>query len=209
MHPYLQLFLWVTGIVSLLGVIVLISELLETKRTLKNAREFLDRFQHYVQSPPAPGGDASYAWLAMNADKIQAQMGTYGLIDYMPPGSLYMVQNYNVIIQAVVSLRTQTGIAIDHETVIICMFRYIGYLEELKGNLFRQSINPLEWIRVGLTRILSFPFRLILKMGIIAYGVYESIEKFIRAISALAAIVGLAFAVFQFILSLVQHHQMH
>ena len=47
----------------------------------------------------------AYAWLTLNANRMQAQMGTQGLMTFKPPFANHMIYNYPVVLNVLPEVR--------------------------------------------------------------------------------------------------------
>src|SRR5687767_48819 len=71
-----------------------------------------------------------YVWLTMNVSKIQSNLGTFGVMEYIAPFQTYRVSNYQIVINTVPKFRDGSVKDFDVNSVDDCLLRYMGYLEE-------------------------------------------------------------------------------
>jgi len=88
-----------------------------------------------------------YVWLTMNVSKIQGNLGTFGIMDYIAPFQTYRVSNYQIVINTIPKFRDGTVKDFDVNSVDDCLLRYIGYLEEYSQDTQKNLKNLLVWFR--------------------------------------------------------------
>ncbi|MBX3165356.1 MAG: hypothetical protein KF900_12850 [Bacteroidetes bacterium] len=134
-----------------------------------------------------------YVWLTMNVSKIQSDLGTFGVMDYIAPFQTYRVSNHPIIINTIPKFRNGSVKHFDTNSVDDCLLRYIGYIEEYSKDTQKNLKNPIVWFREGFREILSIPIFILNWFGIISNRTLNSIkDSFIyKAISGLIALVTL------------------
>lgn len=134
-----------------------------------------------------------YVWLTMNVSKIQGNLGTFGIMDYIAPFQTYRVSNYQIVINTIPKFRDGTAKDFDVNSVDDCLLRYIGYLEEYSQDTQKNLKNPIVWFREGFREVLSIPIFILNWFGIISNRTVNSIkDSFIyKVLSGLIALVTL------------------
>lgn len=134
-----------------------------------------------------------YVWLTMNISKIQGNLGTFGIMDYIAPLQSYRVSNYQVVINTIPKFRDGTVKDFDVNSVDDCLLRYIGYLEEYNQDAQKNLRNPIVWFREGFREVLSIPIFILNWFGIISNRTANSIKDSLiyKVISGLIALVTL------------------
>ena len=134
-----------------------------------------------------------YVWLTTNVSKIQGNLGSFGIMDYIAPFQTYRVSNYQIIINTLPKFRDGTVIDFDVNSVDDCLLRYIGYLEEYSQDTQNNLRNPIVWFREGFREVLSIPIFILNWCGIISNRIVNSIKDSLifKVISGLIALVTL------------------
>jgi len=134
-----------------------------------------------------------YVWLTTNVSKIQGNLGSFGIMDYIAPFQTYRVSNYQIIINTLPKFRDGTVKDFDVNSVDDCLLRYIGYLEEYCQDTQNNLRNPIVWFREGFREVLSIPIFILNWFGIISNRIVNSIKDSLifKVISGLIALVTL------------------
>ncbi|MCZ2247767.1 MAG: hypothetical protein LC111_03300 [Bacteroidia bacterium] len=134
-----------------------------------------------------------YVWLTMNVSKIQGNLGTFGIMDYIAPFQTYRVSNYQIVINTIPKFRDGTVKDFDVNSVDDCLLRYIGYLEEYSQDTQKNLKNPIVWFREGFREVLSIPIFVLNWFGIISSRTVNSIKDSLiyKVLSGLIALVTL------------------
>ena len=134
-----------------------------------------------------------YVWLTMNVSRIQNNLGTFGIMDYIAPFQTYKVSNYQIVINTIPKFRDGSIQDFDVNSVDDSLLRYIGYLNEYQKDTLRNLKNPLIWFREGFREILSVPIFILSWFGIISNRTLNSIKNSLiyKVISGLIALVTL------------------
>lgn len=135
-----------------------------------------------------------YVWLTMNVNKIQSNLGRFGIMDYIAPLQTFRVSNYQIVINTIPKFRDGTVKDFDVNSVDDCLLRYIGYLEEYSQNTQQNLRNPIVWFREGFREILSVPIFILSWFGIISNRTVNLIKDSLiyKVISGLIALLTLA-----------------
>lgn len=134
-----------------------------------------------------------YVWLTMNVSRIQNNLGTFGIMDYIAPFQTYKVSNYQIVINTIPKFRDGSIQDFDVNSVDDSLLRYIGYLNEYQKDTLRNLKKPLIWFREGFREILSIPIFILSWFGIINNRTLNSIKNSLiyKVISGLIALVTL------------------
>ena len=116
-----------------------------------------------------------YVWLTTNVSKIQGNLGSFGIMDYIAPFQTYRVSNYQIIINTLPKFRDETVIDFDVNSVDDCLLRYIGYLEEYCQDTQNNLRNPIVWFREGFKEIISIPLFILSSFGIFSRRTVDNI----------------------------------
>ena len=129
----------------------------------------------------------------MNVSKIQSNLGTFGVMDYIAPFQTYRVSNYQIVINTIPKFRDGTVKDFDVNSVDDCLLRYIGYLEEYSQDTQKNLRNPIVWFREGFREVLSIPIFILNWFGIISNRTVNSIKDSLiyKVIAGLIALVTL------------------
>ncbi len=155
------------------------------------SNKYFENYYHWSRASDLDG--QLYVWLTMNISKIQGNLGTFGIMDYIAPFQTYRVSNYQVVINTIPKFRDGTVEAIDVNSVDDCLLRYIGYLEEYNQETQKNLRNPIVWFREGFREVLSIPIFILNWFGIISNRTANSIKDSLiyKVISGLIALVTL------------------
>lgn len=134
-----------------------------------------------------------YVWLTMNVSRIQNNLGTFGIMDYIAPFQTYQISNYQIVINTIPKFRDGSIQDFDVNSVDDSLLRYIGYLNEYQKDTLRNLKNPVIWFREGFREILSIPIFILSWFGIISNRTLNSIKNSLiyKVISGLIALVTL------------------
>ena len=155
------------------------------------ANKYFQTYDRYNRSGDFDG--ELYVWLTMNVSKIQGNLGTFGVMDYIAPFQTYRVSNYQIVINTIPKFRDGSVKDFDTNSVDDCLLRYIGYLEEYSKDTQKNLRNPIVWFREGFREILSIPIFILNWFGIISNRTVNSIKDSLiyKVISGLIALVTL------------------
>ncbi|WP_299180765.1 hypothetical protein [uncultured Chryseobacterium sp.] len=151
-------------------------------------------FQTYDRYSRAGNFDGEfYVWLTMNVNKIQSNLGTFGVMEYIAPFQTYRVSNYQIVINTIPKFRDGSIKEFDIHSVDDCLLRYIGYLEEYSKDTQKKLKNPIVWFREGFRELLSVPIFILSWFGIISNRTVNSIKNSLiyKVVSGLIALVTL------------------
>jgi len=187
------------GIVAV-GVIRLISRCSKLAKNHAFAETYLKTLQQYVASQGQDNN--AYSWLVRNSNKMQRESGYFGIIDYRPPASTYVIHNYQIILNMLPELRrslNRSSLSGDYlspeysallqETLI----RHMGDTEERLEDTKKQLINPFVWLQEGVKGILLIPLSVVEWTGLTGPNVIArfSDSLFFRIVSGIVTLLGL------------------
>lgn len=134
-----------------------------------------------------------YIWLTLNVIKMQRNLGTFGVMDYIAPFQTYKVSNYQIVTNTIPKFRDDSIEKFDVNSVDDCLLRYLGHLEEYSKDTQKNLKNPIVWFREGFREILSIPFFILNWFGMISHRTVNSIKDSLiyKVISGLIALVAL------------------
>jgi hypothetical protein len=161
------------------------------KKFVEFANKYFQTYDRYNRSGDFDG--ELYIWLTMNVSKIQSNLGTFGVMDYIAPFQTYRVSNYQIVINTIPKFRDGTVKDFDVNSVDDCLLRYIGYLEEYSQDTQKNLRNPIVWFREGFREVLSIPIFILNWFGIISNRTVNSIKDSLiyKVIAGLIALVTL------------------
>lgn len=188
---------------GLFGFILCLLDVHRVGNRLTFASEFLTRFLRLTKAWSSGSFEKEdYVWLTQRVSQVQDDMGSFGLASYRPPFANYMIHNYLIIPNTLSEMRTGEA----HEnTVFFCqdaLLRYSGALEKLVRQARRQLLNPFVWYRETARFLVTLPLRVAVWLGLAEYPFLRRIAGSwpVRALAALAALLGLLASVMTVVL---------
>lgn len=160
-------------------------------------------FQNYVQWSRSGKLDSDlYVWLTMNVSKMQGNLGSMGVMEYIAPFQSYKVSNYQIVINTIPKFRDGNVQNFDVNIVDDCLLRYIGYMEEYRKDTLRNLRNPIVWFRIGFREVISIPFFILNWFGIISNQTVNFIKDSLiyKVIAGLIALITLVSGIVTIIL---------
>jgi hypothetical protein len=132
-----------------------------------------------------------YVWLTLNSNKIQSNLGNFGVLDYTSAYRTYKVTNYPVIINTIPKFRDGTVKHYDSNSLDDCLLRYIGFLHEYEKITSNYLKNPLIWFREGIKKILSAPLLILNSLGLFSQRAVSTITNSLifKVFAGIAALV--------------------
>ena len=166
-----------------IGVIELIYNFCLLKQRKRFGEKYLLKYKQLVDSGPSE--KKHYQWLLRNVDKMENQMGEYGLIGYRPPYANYQIPNYPALSNTLLNIRTPASVDLAGTQALL--ERYIGALEDAISKKWREMFNPLVWLTRAVRLILlDGPLWIFRSVGLIS----GNTENKIRNHSLATPIVG-------------------
>ena len=153
--------------------------------------KFSQNYEHFNHSGNLD--NELYVWLTMNVNKIQSNVGSFGVMTYKPAFQNYMINNYQIIINTLPKFREGKVENFDVVSVDDCLLRYIGHLEECKKDTQKNVKNPIIWFREGFKEIISLPIFILSWFGIFSRKTVDNIKDSVvfKVIAGLIALVTL------------------
>ncbi len=167
---------------------------------------FVFEFRQKLASLLESGNRETYEWLTLNATRMQAQLGSEGIVSFRPPFANYIVPNYVVVPNALMeirkcfddsilsrgSLQSQYAALLDD-----ALLRHQGTVEERVRRNTRSFLNPLKWLARGVSIILGVPIWILQSVGLVseASGTRFRASRAFQVVSGFSALVGFASAV--------------
>ena len=135
----------------------------------------------------------SYRWLTKNGIKMQAELGSLGVISYKPAFSNYYIQNYQPVLNTIPELRTGNAHRSDLMTLDDMLVRHIGRLDNRLEQSLSELKNPIFWLRDGIGFIVALPISMLGWFGIVGNSFVRSVKGsfLFKLLSFLIALVGL------------------
>lgn len=155
------------------------------------ANKYFENYSHWNRSETFDY--KQYAWLTMNGDKIQNDVGSFGIMSYKPAFQNYMINDYCIIINTIPKFQEGHIVSFDVNSVDDCLLRHLGYLEDYSKDTLKNLRNPIVWFREGFRELLSVPIFILSWFGIISNRTVNSIKDSLiyKVISGLIALVTL------------------
>ena len=187
--------LFVIGFFDLLRAAFKIASRLEfTAQYREKFHEFVDQTDHNA-----------YAWLTLNSNRMQAQMGAQGLITFKPPFASHMIHNYPVVLNVLPEVRKCLADELFSRNLLHqyaslldeALMRYQGSLLERHRMAVDSAKNPVVWLASGIRSVLSAPLWFLASAGVLPRSFASRIasSSFYRVLSGLVATVGFISAI--------------
>ena len=140
------------------GLVTLFRSVSKIASDLEFIYEYREKFHVFA----AQGDSQAYAWLTLNANRMQAQMGTQGLMTFKPPFANHMIHNYPVVINILPEVRkcltdhllSQSLLSEYASLLDEALMRYQGSLLEHHRTAVVSAKNPVFWLTSESPRIL-------------------------------------------------------
>lgn len=168
------------------------------------AIEFLENLKTYWES--GESNSEAYSWLIHRSNKMQGEMGGFGVVhNYKPPYQNYVITNYDIILNMIPDLRRcleddllSRNLAHQYmNTLQEALVRYIGSIEDERTEIINDIKNPVKWLRSGVRDIVALPAYLLGWLGVISESTANKwvSSLLFSVISGVVALVGFASAV--------------
>ena len=133
------------------GIIRLIYEFCSLKRQKRFGEKYLSKYKQLRRS--SPFDEECYQWLLRKLDRMQTEMGEYGIIDHYKPAYLSnAIPNYLALPNTILNIRTPAGADLAGTQALL--ERYIGALEDVISKKWKEMFNPLVWLTRAVRSIL-------------------------------------------------------
>lgn len=155
------------------------------------SNKYFDSYDSYTRTGQID--NSLYQWLTMNVNKIQADMGYFGVVDYLAPFRTHKVTNYRVLINTIPKYRDGDVKDRDVNLVDDCFLRYLGFVRDKEAIASKNLKNPLIWFREGIRTIVGIPLLILNSFGIFNTRTVERITDNIvfKILSGIIALVTL------------------
>lgn len=143
-----------------------------------------------------------YVWLTMNVNRIQNDLGSLGVMEYIAPFQRYTISNYQIVINSLPKFRDGSVENFDINSVDDCLLRYLGVMERRKNHSANDLNNPIVWFRVGIGEILSIPLFVFNWFGIFSRKTVDNIKEstLYRIVTGIMSLVAFISAIVTIIL---------
>lgn len=172
------------------------AQLLRRRAFLVERQKFTHEFQRYfVQFAESRGTDSeSFLWVMKNMDRMQANLGVIGVLDgYRPAYANYIVRNHQILINTLPEIQTGHAHPAMIDSCQVAILRYIGTLDRWVADSNHQLVNPLVYLKEGVSTIISLPIYLLSALGLIAIESTERfrLSHFVQFLSMCVVLIGL------------------
>lgn len=206
--PTLSPLLWVVLAVAVVMSAGLVS-LARNHARLRQKLALTVEYRSKVDALLEVGDRDTYVWLTLHATRMQAQMGSEGVVTFRPPHANYVVNNYPIIVNSLSELRkclTDDFLSRGnlprqyHALIDDALLRHLGTLTEHLRLNAESLRNPLKWAALGTQWFLYLPLWFMASLGIIrrssatrfaASAVFRVVAGLATAVGFISAVVGL------------------
>ncbi|HEX9512988.1 MAG TPA: hypothetical protein VF939_21005 [Puia sp.] len=156
------------------------------------ANKYSNSFDRYSRT-----GDFDYelyTWLTKNVNRIQANLGHIGVMNYVAPFQMYQVKNYQIIINTLPKFREGKISDFDINACDDSLLRYIGSVEDTLGKIKKKIKNPFIWFKEGFQEIFNLPFYLLNWFGVLSDSALAKVTRnaFYKLATGIGALVTFA-----------------
>ena len=171
-------------ILAAIGIIRLIYDFCSLKKRKRFGEKYLSKYKQLRRS--SPFDEECYQWLLRKVDRMQTEMGGYGIIDhYRPAYANNVIPNYLALPNTLLNIRTPAGADLAGTQALL--ERYIGALEDAISKKWKEMFNPLVWLTRAVRLIVcDGPLWIFRSVGLISHN----IENRIRNHSLVNPIIG-------------------
>jgi hypothetical protein len=194
------IFVLIVGI----GFLTILNRLRGFKDDFNFAFEYRDKFVSFANtflstynqfSRNGTIDNEKYIWLTKNVNKIQSDMGPFGVMDFIAPFQTYQVKNYQIVVNSIPKFRSQNIDQFEINSVDDSLLRYIGNLEEIIKLVQKKLKNPIIGFQEGIQSIISLPLYFLSWFGIISRQLIFKVKdniifKLITGITGLVAFIS-------------------
>jgi len=187
-----------------IGLIVQLRAVSSLTFRLAFAAEYREKLHFLVDQADAN----AYEWLTLNANRMQVNMGSQGLMTFKPPFAHHVIHNYPVVLNVLPEIRKCLS---DRMFSKDLLGQYASLLDEAliryQGSLFdghRQALatakNPVEWLAAGIRSVLAAPLWFLAAAGVLprsfasrvaGSAIYRVLAGLVATIGFISAVVGL------------------
>jgi len=193
----------------IIGWSLTLQTLRKERRKHSNLSKFRDLFIEWCNSRCTD--DQRYVEIIKLSPQIQGLMSEFGTITYRPPFANYVVNNWQIILNAIPEINeiskdpfTISGSRIytDRLNKYILMveeslLRSIGNSENFTSEILSQMWNPLSMLFRGLKFVITLPFLVLAECGLLTSKAYNFIlnSVIVKSISLAIFFIGFASSV--------------
>ncbi|ODS96749.1 MAG: hypothetical protein ABS56_12700 [Lautropia sp. SCN 69-89] len=184
-----------------IGIVVLIRSARALAAELAFAAEYRDRVHTFVKQADA----GAYEWLTLNANRMQLQMGSQGLMTFKPPFANHMIHNYPVVLNVLPELRkcltdhvlSRSLLGEYHALIDEALLRHQGSLLQRHSDAVSFLWNPVVWLTSGIRSVLAAPLWFLASAGQIPRSIASRVaaSRFYRVVAGLVAAIGFTSAI--------------
>ena len=166
-----------------IGIIGLIYDLCSLKMQKRFGKKYLSKYKQLRYS--STFDEKCYQWLLHKLDRMQTEMGEYGIIDhYKPAYSANVIPNYLALRNTLQNIKTPIA---DLAGTQALLERYIGALDNQISKKWKEMFNPLAWLTRAVRLIVcDGPLWIFRSIGLIS----DNTQNKIRNHSLVTRIVG-------------------
>lgn len=178
-----------------LGFVAAVKRVRSLSERIDFTTEYLSNFRDFAANwNPSAFDTEAYSWLNRRSARMQEELAESGSVSYRPPFAGYIHQNYPILINTLSQIRLgrleHPGAITQCETI---MERHLGSLEDIRARARTDLSNPLRWLNVGVSLLVTFPIRVAYMSGLLEHSTYEqaATSRIARMISFIVAMIGL------------------
>lgn len=171
-------------------------EMMKLQDRISFLNEFNDKFVEYCNGKGK--NNDLYTWLIRKSNKMQSEIGIFGIVDYKAPYTNHIINNFQLILNGLPKTRDDfiNNPGSQHAVLVNeALLRYGGWLEELVESLRKTITNPFILLIDGIKSILSLPILILHEIKLLPVNIYQKlrdniIDKFLAGIITLISIVS-------------------
>lgn len=188
--------------IAIIGFYTIHKECRSYEKELEFANRYRNRFvslaNEYISSRNV--NNEEYTWLTMNVHRIQTDMGVFGILDYRAPFGMYVVKNYQIVVNTLPKFRNGEIKDFDIQSTDESILRYIGYNEAVLLDIEAEKKSPLKWLSTGVGQLISLPMAILKEFGVISVSSYNTwkssrIKNILAGLISLLGIVSIVMTV--------------
>jgi len=188
---------------ALVGLGIILRARIQLSEQLAFAEEYRSELDALLERAE----QATYEWLTLNANRMQAQMGPEGVVNMRPPHANYIINNYAIVPNGLAEIRkflsddllSRGNLPTQYHALIDdAILRHQGTLLEGRRINWASVRNPIKWLAVGTQAALALPLGLLVSLGVLprAFASRVRSSSGFRVLSGLVATVGFVSGVF-------------
>lgn len=194
-------FLLGLALLLLIGFFEILRAAFKIASRLEFTAQYREKFHEFVDQ----ADHNAYAWLTLNSNRMQAQMGAHGLVTFKPPFANHMIHNYAVVLNVLPEVRKclvdellSRNLLNEYASILDeALMRYQGSLLERHRMTVGSAKNPVIWLASGIRCVLAAPLWFLASAGVLPRSFVSRIasSSFYRVLSGLVATVGFVSAI--------------